>query len=554
MGKKLIPLFVLTIGFVFLLTACGGFSKENEDSGSDSGDKSENGDEAKTEMVVNLSLDNDIPDLNQVLTTDGISFSILNNIMEGLYRLDENNEPQPAMAESVDISDDKLTYTFHLRDGIKWSNGEPVTAGDFKYSWLRAMHADTSGPYANILYDYIVGGEEYFEEKVDESEVAIEAIDEQTLEVQLKAPTPFFLGLTAFATYFPLNEAFINEVGEDNFALTADAILYNGPFVMTEYNQAEGVTLEKNQEYWDKDNVELDKATMKVIKEQSTALNLYESGELDRVYLSSQDVDTFRDSDEFGTETQFISWYLLFNFQEEPFDNENIRKAFQYAYDPKILADTILNNGSEPAYGLVALGVHGNDNQTFREVAGDVIQPDFDKAKEYLEKGLDEIGELPAIELLTADDTIAKDAATFLQSAFKENLDIDVDIVTKPYSGRLDAMRESEFQMGISKWGADYNDAFDILSLWNGDPLSGLRGNFSNDEYKKLIDQALVEPDEAKRLDMLVEAERIALEDAGALGPLYFEGRAFLQKPYLKNLIIHPYGASTELKWVRIEE
>src|SRR5699024_11182935 len=443
-GKRVKQKFVLllvALGLTMLMTACG-FSDSDEANGEDDN------------KVLNLSLKNDIPDLNQVLTTDAISFDILNNIMEGLYRIDENNDPQPAMAEDVDISDDKLTYTFHLRDDIKWSNGEPITANDFEYSWLRAMHPDTSGSYADILSDYIVGGEEYYEGEVDESEVAIDAKDDQTLEVELKEPTPYFLGLTAFATYFPLNEDFIDEVGDDGFALDEDSILYNGPFVMTDYDQAQGVKLEKNDEYWDKDKVNLDEVNLDVIKEDSTGLNLYESGDLDRVYLSSEDVDSFEDDDEFGTETEFNSWYLLFNFEEEPFDNLNIRKAFQMGYDPEKLTDTILRNGSEPAYGLVAKGVEGVNDQTFREIAGDLTGPDFDKAKEYLEKGIDEIGgELPDIELLTADDTIAEDTATFLQSEFEENLDVEVDITTKPYSGRLDAMREDDYQMGISKWG-----------------------------------------------------------------------------------------------------
>lgn len=538
MSKRFLLLVLMIL--IFIVSGCG-FSKTT---GEDSGE----------EKVLNISLDNDIPDMNQVLTTDGISFSILNNIMEGLYRLDENNDPEPAMAESVDISDDKLTYTFHLREDIKWSNGEPVTADDFRYSWLRAMHPDTGGAYDTIIADFVLGGDAYVEEEADDSEVGIVAINEKTLEVTLKDPTPFFLGLTAFATYFPLNEDFINEVGEENFALKADSILYNGPFVMTEYDQAEGVVLEKNEEYWDKENVQLDKVSMKVIKETSTALNLYESGDLDRVYLSSNDVDSFRDSEEFGTETQFISWYLQFNFLEEPFGNVNIRKAFQLAFDPSTLVDTVLNNGSEAAYGLVALGVHGNDDKTFRELAGDVVSPDYEAAKEFLEKGLEEIGELPRMEILTADDTIAKDTATFLQSEFKKNLGVDVDIVTKPYSGRLDAMRENDYQMGISKWGSDYNDAMDILDLWYGEPLRGLRGSFSHPDYQKLIDDAHVETDIDKRLDMLIEAERMMIEDEGTLGPLYFEGKAFLQKPYVKNFIVHPYGASLELKHVKIEK
>lgn len=531
---------ILFIAIIFMLTSCGFTNSSDRKNRSD-------------KKVLNISLDNDIPDLNQVLTTDAISFSILNNIMEGLYRLDENHEPEPAMAESVDISDDKLTYTFHLRNDIKWSNGDPVTADDFKYSWLRAMHPDTSGAYDDIIGDFIEGGEEFIEGEVDESEVGIKVIDEKTLEVTLTEPTPFFLGLTAFATYFPLNEDFIHEIGEDHFALDAESILYNGPFVMTEYDQAEGVQLEANEHYWDRENVNLDQVSMKVIKETSTALNLYESGDLDRVYLSSEDVETYRDDEEFETETEFVSWYLQFNFLEEPFGNKNIRKAFQLAYDPEILTETVLNNGSEPAYGLVALGVQGIEEQTFRALAGDVIQPDVEAAKDYLEKGIEEIGELPDIEILTADDTIAKDTATFLQGEFKENLDVDVDIVTKPYSGRLDAMRDNDYQMGISKWGSDYNDAMDILDLWYGDPPQGLRGSFSHEDYQKLIDDALIETDEEKRLDLLIEAERMMVEDEGTLGPLYFEGKAFLEKPYVKGLIIHPYGASLELKSVDIE-
>ncbi|MGN7386190.1 peptide ABC transporter substrate-binding protein [Sporosarcina sp. SAFN-015] len=548
MKKKFNFLLVISLVMAVILSGCG-FTDSKGNDGEKAGETND-----KKEKVVNLSLANDIPDLNQVLTTDGISFSILNNVMEGLYRLDENNEPQPAMAESVDVSDDKLTYTFHLRDGIKWSNGDPVTSEDFKYSWLRAMHPDTAGAYSNILSDYIVGGQEFVDGEAEADAVAIETPDEKTIVVTLKTPTPFFLGLTAFVTYFPLNEKFIKEVGEDKFALTADAILYNGPYTLTEYNQAQGVTLVKNKEYWDFDNVDVDKVTMKVIKEQSTALNLYEAGELDRVYLASSDVDSYKDSAEFGTETEFISWYLQFNFLEKPFDNVNIRKAFQLAYDAETLTKTVLNNGSVPAYGLVAAGVYGDGDKTFRELSGDHVKMDVAKAKEFLEKGIAEVGELPPLKILTADDTIAKDTAIFLQSEFKKNLGIDVQIDTKPYSGRLDAMRANEFQMGISRWGADYNDAMDILSLWIGEPLRGLRGNYYNEEYKKLIDSALVEADEAKRLQMLIDAEKLMLVDDGTLGPLYFEGKAYLQKPNLKGVIIHPYGASIELKTMKVDE
>ncbi|MFD1848681.1 peptide ABC transporter substrate-binding protein [Oceanobacillus bengalensis] len=554
MKRNILKKWGILLLAILLLSACNftGSSDSGETSTSGEGNTSDDATTGNEEKVLNLSMENDIPDLNQVTTTDGISFDILNNIMEGLYRLDAENNPQPAMAESVDISDDKLTYTFHLRDGIKWSNGEDVTAHDFVYSWLRALHPDTSGSYSFILSDYIVGAEEYANGEGAEEEVAIIAEDDKTLVVEIKEPTPYFLGLTAFATYFPLNEDFMNEVGTQ-FALNHESILYNGPFVLTEYDQAMGVTMVKNDQYWDIENVDVDEVSMKVIKEKSTELNLYEAGELDRITLSSNDVNEFKDSEEFGTETEFTSWYLQFNLGKAPFDNENIRKAFQLAVNPEILATNVLNNGSEPAYSLLPPDMQGIGDQSFREIAGEVIEPDFDIAKEYLEKGLEEIGgELPEIEILTADDTVAKDGATFVQSQVKENLGVDISIVTKPYSGRLDAMREDDFQFVISKWGADYNDAMTYLDLWVGDPASAFRGNYHNPEYMDLVYQAKEETDEQKRIELLIEAERILLEEDAVLGPLYYQGSAYLQKTHIQNLVVHPYGARLDLKYVTI--
>jgi oligopeptide transport system substrate-binding protein len=553
-SKKWLWMFVLALTFV--LAACGGFTDDaSDDSSTDSTDNEQTNSDTGTtggEKVLKLSLENDIPDLNQVLTTDGISFQVLNNVMEGLYRLDPNNEPQPASAESVNISDDKLTYTFKLREGLKWSDGSDLTAENYRYSWLRAIHPDTAGAYADIIYSNIVGGTEYNAGEADADAVGIKVLDPLTLEVTLVKPTPYFLGLTAFPTYFPLSEEFINKVG-DKFALNKDSILYNGPYVLTEFDQAQGVMLEKNDQYWDKANVDIDKVSLKVIKEKSTALNLYESGELDRVYLSSADVSRYSSDPEFGTETEFTSWFLQFNHDVAPFDNVNIRKAFQLSYDAEVLVKTVLNNGSEAATGLVAKGVYGDGTKTFRELSGDVIKPDVEAAKEFLAKGIEEIGgKLPTIEVLTADDTIAKDTATFLQSEFKKNLGVDVSIVTKPYSGRLDAMRASEYMMGISRWGSDYDDAMDILGLWDGDPKKGLRGNYYNPAYKELMNKVLVETDDKKRLEYLIQGERLMLTEDGALGPLYYDGQSFLQKDYLSNLVIHPYGASLNLKYAKL--
>ncbi|OMF62159.1 ABC transporter substrate-binding protein [Paenibacillus sp. FSL R5-0490] len=543
---------ILLIGLMVLLAGCNFSGKSStEPAKNEEGDKQAEQAEGKSENVLNLSLDNDIPDLNQVKTTDAISFAVLNNVMEGLYRLDENNEPQPAMAESYEKSEDGLTYTFTLREGIKWSNGDPVTANDFKYSWLRSMHPDTAGAYASILTDYIKGGAEFAAGEAEADAVAIEVKDDKTLVVELVQPTPFFLGLTAFVTYFPLNEKFVSEQG-DKFALTHDAILYNGPFVLTDYDQAKGVSMEKNPEYWDKETVALEKVNMKVIKEQSTALNLYEAGELDKVYLSSADVDSYKDSPEFNTETEFRTYFIQFNLGKEPFQNENIRKALQLGYDPDVLTSVILNNGSEPAYGLIATDMAGVDGKSFRELQGDVIKPDVEKAKELWAKGVEELGKTPEIELLISDDTVAKDTGTFLQSEYKKNLGIDISLDTQPYSARLDSMRADDYQMAVNRWGADYNDSMTYLNLWANPSNPFFRGNYVNEKYKELVNSAAEDADDQSRIEKLLEAEKLILED-GALGPLYYDGLSFLQKPYLKGLVTHPYGASPDLKWATVQ-
>ena len=541
MKKAWISSISVVLLLTLLLSGCGGFTSGNGKSS-----------EKKKDSVLNLALESDIPDLNQVKTTDGTSFTILNNVLEGLYRLDKDNQPQPAMAKSVDISDDKLTYTFHLRDGIKWSNGDPVTAEDFKYAWLKALNPDTASLYAFIIAQFVKGAEDYNSGKADASAVAVDAKDDKTLVVTLNQPTPFFLSLTAFVTYFPLNQKFVDKVGFDKFALTSDSILYNGPYVLTSYDPAKGATLKKNDQYWDKKNVQVKNVNFDVIKEASTALNLYEAGKLDKTYLSSSDVNSYKDKKGFGTETLFRTYFTQVNLKKKPFDNLKIRQAFQLAFDPKILTDTILNNGSLPATGLVPAGMNGTGSSTYRELAGDVIKPDPAKAKELLAEGIKESGKLPKIELLISDDSVSKDTGTFLQSEFKKNLGVDVSIVTKPFSGRLQAMRDGDFTIAVNRWGADYNDPLTFLYEWVGPPKTGSRGYYDNKEYNDLVHAGEKETDESKRMDMFIQAEKIVIQKDGMVGPLYYDGRAFMINPKVKGLKLPP-GATLELKYVTMD-
>jgi oligopeptide transport system substrate-binding protein len=527
-------------GFTLLGTAgCGVFERG-----------SQQGDGAGT---ITVNLEDTIRDMDSATTTDEVSFNILVNAIEGLYRLDENARPVPAQAEKVDISEDGLTYTFTLRDGIKWSNGEPVTSQDFKYAWLKALDPDTASQYAYIISTFVEGAADYNEGNGDPEGVAIEAPDDKTLEVKLVSPAPFWLGLTAFPTYLPQNQKFVEEQGED-YAQNADALIYNGPYILTEFNPTNGVTLVKNDDYWDKANVDIERVEGRIVKELDTAVNLHESGDLDITEIDSQYVNEYKDSPDFDQRTTFVCFYLSFNEEVPAFRNVNIRKAFQIGYDRNALAQKILNDGSESATGLVPDGIAGPGDQTFREAEGPTV-PEYnpEEAKRLYEQGLKEVGgEAPTIELLSYDASTARDAATFFQSQFEDNLGAKIEVKIQPFDRKLELESNGEFQLSYQGWGADYNDPMTFLDLWETDS-SFNTGGYSNERYDALISQAKKETDQAKRMDQLLEAEKVLVEDDAGVAPIYFQGTSRLIEPYIKDFVYQPYGGSLTLRLYKIQ-
>jgi oligopeptide transport system substrate-binding protein len=497
--------------------------------------------------TVSVNLEDTIRDLDSTTTTDEVSSNILVNVIEGLYRLDENARPVPAQAEGVEISEDGLTYAFTLRDGITWSNGDPVTSQDFRYAWLRALDPETAGQYAYIIAQFVEGATEYNSGEGSEDSVAIEAPDDKTLQVRLAAPSPFWLGLTSFYTYYPQNQAFVEERGE-RYAQSADDLIYNGPYLLTRFDPTEGVTLVKNGDYWDADNVDIERVEGRIVKELDTAVNLHESGELDITEIDSQYVDEYRDSPDFDQRTTFTCFYLTFNEDVPIFQNVNIRKAFQIGFDRDALAEQILNDGSIGAPGFVPDGIAGPGDQTFREAVGPTV-PEFnpEEARRLFQQGIEEVGENPTIELLSYDDSVARDTATFLQSQFEDNLGANIEVRIQPFDRKLELEANGEFQLSYQGWGADYNDPMTFLDLWESEsPFN--TGGYRNERYDQLIDQAQAETDEARRMELLQEAERLLIEEDAGCAPMFFEGEVRLIEPFIKNFVYQPYGGSLDVK------
>jgi oligopeptide transport system substrate-binding protein len=504
--------------------------------------------------TLDLNLGAEIPELDTALTSDTVSFDVLTNVTEGLYRLNPDNEPKPATAEGVELSNGDLTYTFTLRDGVQWSNGDPVTSHDFKYAWLRVLDPKTAATYAYIISTFVKGAEEYNLDKAGPEAVAIETPDDKTISVTLVAKSPFFLQLTSFAIYFPQQQKFVEKLG-DKFARDQDSLLYNGPFIMTKGEEGAGgtVVFKKNDKYWDKESVALTTVNGQIVKESDTALNLYEAGELDLTALEGNQVKEFQDNPDFLRYSLPSTQYGRLNQKAPGLDNLNIRKALMIGFDREALTQQILQDGSLPAYGFVPPAISpGPGNQTFREANGDLVPKDVDSARALWEKGVEEVGEEPKLSMLFLDDSLGRDLATFMQDQYKKHLGVEFDVETVTFNTALERVDAEDYQINYSYgWIGDYDDPMTFMDLYLSDsPFNN--SFFENEEYDRLIKEAQTTSDLELRMQNMLEAERILIEEAGTV-PTHFQVWAGLQQSYLKGYAPHSFGGN-DWKYTQIEE
>ncbi|MGH3149084.1 MAG: ABC transporter substrate-binding protein [Rubrobacter sp.] len=503
--------------------------------------------------TLNINLTAEVPDLNSTTSSDSVSSIVLTNVMEGLYRLDENQEPQPAAAEGVEVSSDGLTYTFTLRDGIQWSNGDPVVAEDYRYAWLKVLDPASAATYAYIISTFVKGADEYNTKKGGREGVAIDAPDDKTLSVELISKSPFFLQLTSFYTYFPQQQEFVEKLGDD-YAQDGESLLYNGPFTMTQGTAGGGgtVVLEKNDMYWDKANVAVKTINGQIVKDNNTAVNLYEAGELDVTGLTGPRVKQYQDSPDFYRRVEPFTVYGRLNQKAPGLDNINIRKALMIGFDREGLTDQILQDGSVPAYGFVPPAISpGPGNQTFREANGDLVPKDVGSARALWEKGVEELGEEPKLTMLFGDDTTQRDIATYMQDQYKENLGANFDVEVVTFDASLDRVDQEDYEISYAfGWIGDYDDPMTFLDLYLSDSEFN-NSFFENEEYDRLIRGAQTESDTEKRMQMMLEAERILIEEAGTV-PVFYNTVSGVKKPYFKGYAPHAFGGD-DYKYASIE-
>jgi oligopeptide transport system substrate-binding protein len=308
------------------------------------------------------------------------------------------------------------------------------------------------------------------------------------------------------------------------------------------------MTVVKNENYWNADNVDISKIEAKIVKETETAVNLFESGQLDETVIDSEYVTEYRGKPEFVSITQFATGWLSFNQDVPIFKNENVRRAIQMGFDRAAMNFKILNNGSEPATGLVPDGIAGPGDQTFREAEGPTM-PDYNaqEAKVLFQKGIQEVGENPEIEMLTYDDSVSRDLATFLQSEL-EKMGAKINVKLQPFAQKLKLEEDGKFQLSNQAWIADYDDPMTFLDLFESSSSynTSIAGHYKNERYDQLINSAKSETDASKRMDMLLEAEKILVEEDAAVAPWRFYGQAYLVETTITRFVDQPYGGGKD--------
>lgn len=556
MAKKTKWLFVLLGLMLVILVGCYGKpTSGNPAKSNESDNATADGDDNIATQELHLVATGDLTTMSSLGSVDALAVTAMNSVFEGLYRIGPENTPIPGMAESHEVSEDGTVYTFKIRKDAVWSNGSPVTAYDFEYAWKRAINPETQAIYSYLMLDIKNAANVQTEEdplygKVEE--IGIKALNDDTLEVQLNAPIPYFISLTTYAPFFPLNKEFTESQG-DQYALEADNMIYNGPFMMESWQHGQGWTFVKNESYWDKDTVKLTKITQKIVKDTATAVNLYEAGEIDTAELSSEYVAQYKDSPEYSTFLKPNTYFIRMNHDNKYLSNLNIRKAIDMAWDKQGFADVILQDGSIPAYYLVPQGLSTDDKgNDFRDGNGDMNKTDIELAKEAWATGLKELGvDQVKLEFLTYDRAESKKAAEFIKNQLETNLEgLELTINMQPNKQKLALEGAVDFDLDYGGWGPDYQDPMTYIELFESTAYYN-QSNYKNEKVDAFIKQAKTTSDVTERWELMQQAEKLMMEDV-AFAPTFQKGLSRLTKPYVKNLYEHPFSADISYKWVEI--
>lgn len=514
-------------------------------------------DKLASDQVLKWSYQSELPSMDPSKATDTISFDQMANSMEGLYRLGKDSKVTPGLAKSTKVSDDGLTYTFKLRKST-WSNGDPVTAKDFVYSWQRTVDPKTASEYS-YLFSGIKNADAIIDGKKPVTDLGVKAVGDDKLVVTLEKDIPYFKLLMGFPLFFPQSQKAVEKYG-DKYGTAAKYMTYNGPFKMTGWTGTNlKWKLEKNDKYWDKDNVKLSAIEFQVNKSTNTSYNLYQSNKLDYTFLSTEQAKQLNKQDGYHILKEARTNYLQYNVAKNKFlANQKIRQAISHAINRETLAANILGSGTLPSSSIVSKGLATYDGKDFVQVADSKANKlDKKEAQRLLKEGLQEVGEDKLTLNLLGDDTdVAKKVTEFVQSQLETNLGNGTKITVQnvPFKTRLSRVSGGDFDMAAVAWGADFADPISFLDLFTSDN-SYNTGKWNNAEYDKLITASKTTDanNAKKRFNDLVKASDVLNEDQGAT-PLFQLNQAYMLRPGVKGLIQNSAGVTNNWKNVYISK
>ena len=472
-----------------------------------------------------MVLNSEPPTLDWNLATDGVSFLVITNLMEGLTEYDDHLNPKGAIAKRWTVSEDGLTYTFYLREDVVWSDGLPVTASDFEYSWKRLLSPKTAAEYAYFLYD-IKNAYEYNTGKVtDASRVGVKALSSTVLKVQLKKPIVYFPSITTFMVTFPVRRDLIEQYGDQ--WTEPGHIITNGPFRLSEWRHEYRLTLTANPLYYG-DPVHLDEIRFFVINEPTTALTLYETGDLELVDLPPEAIPTYQGSPEHFKKPLLRGYYYGFNIEKHPFNDVRVRRAFSMAINRKEIP-RILKGGEIATTSWIPEGMFG-----YNSTIGLSFNPE--KARSLLKKAAYPKGKsFPQATISYNTGAVNRLIAENIQEQLRRNLGVRVLLDNqewKVYLKRLKVDTPSIFRLG---WGADYPDPDNFMVLFHSNSGNN-NTHWGNKRYDDLIARAAIEKERDKRQLLYDEAQRILVEEDAVIMPLFSSVKNVLVKPYVAGL------------------
>jgi oligopeptide transport system substrate-binding protein len=534
--KKWLLMISTLLVLSMVLSACG-----------DEGEKSSSGSTEGVAQEITLNAISEPPALDPAMATDTTSGWVLDHVFEGLYTKDQEGKPVFGAADDVQVSEDGKTYTFTLRDDAKWSDGTPVTAQDFEFSWKRTLNPETGSPFAFYLY-YIKGAEEYNKGKAPVENVGVKAQDEKTLVVELNSPLGYFKELMTMWTFYPVKKELVES--NANWAAEAEGYVSNGPFKLTDWEHDSQVVAEKNEHYWGNKEISLTKVTWKMVADATTYYQMHKTGELDLIQTLPTDVVAQEEnSEEYDNVPYFGTYMYMLNVEKEPFTNAKVRRAFAMAINREDLTKHITKAGETPAYAFVPPGVETSEGD-FREAGGEYFEEDFEEAKKLLAEGMAEEGwtTLPEVTLLYNTAENHKKIGEAIQEMYKQNLGVDIKLANQEWKTYLDTTAQHNFQMARMGWIGVLLDPAVILDYYLGESPNN-RTQWNNPEYDKLMAQAKTEQDPDKHFELLHQAEAILMEELPFI-PVYHYTNTFLTSTKFEG-VVYPFNRLPALKWTK---